>query len=36
LIPKFKSVTVNYFAPTTFIKMDDKFVENLTAIEPAL
>ncbi|HEY5826572.1 MAG TPA: hypothetical protein VIT44_19510 [Cyclobacteriaceae bacterium] len=35
LIPKFKALTVSYFAPTTFIKMDEKFVDNLTAIEPA-
>lgn len=33
LIPKFKSLTVNYFAPTTLIKMDDQFVEALVAIE---
>jgi hypothetical protein len=35
LIPKFKALTVSYFAPTTFIKMDEKFIDNLTAIEPA-
>ncbi len=33
LIPKFKAATVNYFAPTNLIKMDDQFIENLTAIE---
>lgn len=33
LIPKFKAVTVNYFAPTMLIKMDDDFIENLTALE---
>jgi hypothetical protein len=34
LISKFKSVTVDYFAPTTLIKMDGKFVEELVALEP--
>jgi hypothetical protein len=33
LIPKFRAVKVNYFAPTTFIRMDKEFVENLTAID---
>ena len=33
LIPKFKSATVNYFAPTNLVKMDEQFIENLTAIE---
>jgi hypothetical protein len=33
LIPRFKAATVNYFAPTTFIKMDDDFVEALVALE---
>lgn len=33
LIPKFKAATVNYFAPTNLVKMDDDFIENLTAIE---
>ncbi|MFZ5971996.1 MAG: hypothetical protein ACOYXA_10425 [Bacteroidota bacterium] len=33
LIPKFKAATVNYFAPTALIRMDEQFVENLTAIE---
>lgn len=33
LIPKFKATTVKYFAPTSLIKMDDQFIENLTAIE---
>jgi hypothetical protein len=33
LIPKFKAATVNYFAPTNLIKMDEQFIENLTAIE---
>lgn len=33
LIPKLKSTTVGYFAPTSLIRMDEQFVENLTAIE---
>jgi len=33
LIPKFKSATVNYFAPTSYIRMDEKFVERLIALE---
>lgn len=33
LIPKFKSTPVNYFAPTSLIKMDETFIDNLTAIE---
>lgn len=33
LIPKFKAASVSYFAPTNLIKMDDQFIENLTAIE---
>ena len=33
IIPKFKSVTVSYFTPTSLIRMDEKFVENLTALE---
>lgn len=33
LIPRFKSLTVNYFAPTTYIRMDEKFVERLIALE---
>jgi len=33
LIPKFKAATVKYFAPTVLIRMDDLFIENLTAIE---
>ena len=33
LIPKFKAITVNYFAPTYFIRMDEKFVERLIALE---
>lgn len=33
VVPKFKSLKQNYFSPTTFIRMDKEFVENLTAIE---
>lgn len=33
LIPKFRSLTVNYFAPTAYIRMDEKFVERLIALE---
>lgn len=33
LIPKFKAATVSYFAPTNLVKMDEQFIENLTAIE---
>ena len=33
LIPKFRSMSVNYFAPTYFIRMDEKFVERLIALE---
>ena len=33
IIPKFKSIAVNYFTPTTLIRMDEKFIENLTALE---
>jgi hypothetical protein len=33
LIPKFKAAAVSYFAPTNLIKMDEQFIENLTAIE---
>jgi len=36
IIPKFKEVNVNYFAPTSLIKMDDSFVEMLSAIEGAV
>jgi hypothetical protein len=36
IIPKFKEVTVSYFAPTSLIKMDDNFVEMLSAIEGAV
>lgn len=35
IIPKFKEVTVNYFAPTALIKMDENFIEALAAIEGA-
>jgi hypothetical protein len=33
VVPKFKSLKLNYFAPTTFIRMDKEFVDNLTAID---
>ncbi len=33
IIPKFKEITVNYFSPTGLIKMDEKFIEQLVAIE---
>ncbi len=33
LISKFKSTTVDYFAPTMLIKMDAKFVAELVALE---
>jgi effector-binding domain-containing protein len=33
LIPRFKSLSVSYFAPTSFIRMDEKFVERLIALE---
>ena len=33
MIPKFSTITVKYFAPTMLIKMDETFIENLTALE---
>ena len=33
LIPKFKAAQMNYFAPTSLIKMDNKFIDILTEIE---
>ncbi len=33
VISKFKTETVPYFAPTFYVKMDDKFIANLTDIE---
>ncbi len=33
IILKFQSEAVQYFAPTFFIKMDDKFISNLTDLE---
>lgn len=33
LLPRFKSIAVNYFAPTAYIRMDDKFVDRLIALE---
>ncbi|MEQ9593306.1 MAG: hypothetical protein RLN86_11935 [Cyclobacteriaceae bacterium] len=32
LIPKFEDTKVSYFAPTTLIRMDEKFIANLVAI----
>ncbi len=33
VIPKFKVINVTYFAPTCFVRMDEQFIENLTAID---
>ncbi len=33
IIPKFREIKVNYFSPTTFIKMDEAFIETLAAID---
>lgn len=33
VIPKFKAIQVAYFAPTCFVRMDEQFIENLTAID---
>ncbi|MBS1542574.1 MAG: hypothetical protein JST14_02980, partial [Bacteroidetes bacterium] len=33
LIPKFKAMKVDYFAPTGLIRMDEKFIERLIALE---
>lgn len=33
VIPKFKDIVVHYFAPTCFVRMDEQFIENLTAID---
>lgn len=33
IIPKFQAETIQYFGPTYFIKMDAKFISNLTDIE---
>ncbi len=33
VIPKFKAINVTYFAPTCFVRMDEQFIENLTAID---
>ncbi|MEJ0032946.1 MAG: hypothetical protein WDO15_22420 [Bacteroidota bacterium] len=35
LIPKFKATDVTYFAPTSLIRMDEQFVENLISIDVA-
>ena len=31
VIPRLNSITVDYFAPTKLIKLDERFVELLTA-----
>ncbi len=33
VIPKFKAIEVSYFSPTCSIRMDEEFIDNLTAIE---
>jgi hypothetical protein len=33
IIPRFQAETVQYFAPTFFVKMDAKFISNLTDID---
>ena len=33
IIPKFKSIDVHYFSPISLIRMDEAFIENLTALE---
>jgi hypothetical protein len=33
IIPKFQAETVQYFSPTFFIRMDSKFISNLTDLE---
>jgi hypothetical protein len=33
VIPRLKSITVDYFAPTVFIRMDEKFITKLTELE---
>jgi hypothetical protein len=35
LIPKLKATSVTYFAPTSLIRMDEQFVENLISIDIA-
>ncbi|NBP70856.1 MAG: hypothetical protein EBU52_19210 [Cytophagia bacterium] len=34
LLPRLKTLDVKYFAPTLLIRFDDKFVKQLTDIEP--
>ena len=34
VLPKLKTLEVKYFAPTLLIRFDDKFVKQLTDIEP--
>ncbi|MDZ4714558.1 MAG: hypothetical protein SH819_03725 [Cytophagales bacterium] len=33
LIPKLKLIPISYFAPTSYIRMDEKFIERLIALE---
>ncbi|MFM8832974.1 MAG: hypothetical protein ACKOEV_05005, partial [Cytophagales bacterium] len=33
IIPKFREINVNYFSPTSFIKMDERFIKKLVALE---
>ena len=33
LIPKFKAIKVNYFAPTTLVRMDESFVSKLITLD---
>ncbi|MFO0268167.1 MAG: hypothetical protein ACK51D_14620, partial [Cyclobacteriaceae bacterium] len=33
LIQQFNSTPVSYFSPTRFIRMDDQFIERLTALD---
>lgn len=33
LIPKFVAMKVNYFAPTSYIRMDGPFIQRLIALE---
>jgi hypothetical protein len=33
IIPKYKEIKVNYFSPTSFIKMDEQFIKKLVALE---
>ena len=33
IIPRLKQIELNYFAPTRLVKLDDKFVDSLVAID---